>query len=183
MRRARSACLRVVLAAVAILLRSATVSAQTTGTIDGSVTDQSGAALPGVTVELSGTKLQGARMAVTGPDGRYRFLSLVPGDYTVTATLEGFGKVQKKATVTLDALTTANLQMTLSASAEVLVTGEAPLIDTSSTTSGSSYAGKIVDRLPLPSRNYADIVFTQPGTQADTGETQGRSLAISIYGS
>ena len=51
-----------------------------------------------------------------------------------------------------------------------------------STTQGSNYSAKVIEKLPV-GRNYADIVFTQPGVQADFGETQGRSLAISIYGS
>jgi hypothetical protein len=164
-------------------LGSCMVSAQTTGTIEGRITEQSGAALPGVTVELAGPRLQGARVAVTDTDGGYRFLSLVPGDYVVTATLAGFAKVEKKATVALDVLTTANILMGLATTAQVVVIGEAPVIDRSSTTAGSNYSGRVIDRLPLSSRNYADIVFTQPGTQADNGETQGRSLAISIYGS
>jgi hypothetical protein len=172
-----------VLIACLLLVMAAAARAQTTGTIEGQITDQSGAALPGVTIELVGAHLQGTRATVTAADGRYRFLSLVPGDYTVTASLEGFGKAQKKATVTLDATATASLQLALATTAEVTVTGEAPLIDATSTTSGSNYAGKVIDKLPLSSRNYADIVFTQPGVQADNGETQGRSLAISIYGS
>ncbi|HKD16746.1 MAG TPA: carboxypeptidase regulatory-like domain-containing protein, partial [Thermoanaerobaculia bacterium] len=164
-------------------LSGASAGAQTTGTIEGQVTDQSGAPLPGVTLELTGTHLQGStRTLVTAADGRYRFLSLVPGDYTVTASLTGFGRAQKKATVTLDAMITANLQLALSTSAEVVVTGDAPLIDSSSTTAGSNYTGKVMDKLPLSSRNYADVVFVQPGVQADNGETQGRSLAISVYG-
>ena len=170
--------------AVALLLLAPVASlAQTTGLIEGQITDQSGAALPGVTVELTGAHLQGTKTTVTAADGRYRFLSLTPGDYTVTASLAGFGKVQKKATVTLDATATANMQMALSTTAEVTVTGEAPLIDSTSTTSGSNFTGKVVDKLPLASRNYADVVFVQPGVQADNGETQGRSLAISVYGS
>ena len=55
------------------------VSAQTTGTIDGTVTDQSGAPLPGVTVEITSPNLQGTRTAVTAADGRYRFPSVPPG--------------------------------------------------------------------------------------------------------
>jgi outer membrane receptor protein involved in Fe transport len=172
-----------VLTVCLLLLAPVALLAQTTGTIEGSVTDQSGAALPGVTVELAGAKLQGAKSAVTAADGRYRFLSLTPGDYTVTATLAGFGKVQKKATVTLDAISRADMQLALSTTAEVTVTGEAPLIDSTSTTAGSNFSGKVVDKLPLASRNYADVVFVQPGVQADNGETQGRSLAISVYGS
>ena len=123
-----------------LLITPALVFAQTTGTIEGTITDQSGSALPGVTVDLAGAGLQGARSAVTSADGRYRFLSVSPGAYTVTATLSGFGRVQKKATVTLDSTITANLQMNLSTTAEVTVTGEAPLIDTSSTTGGSNYS-------------------------------------------
>ncbi|HWZ85273.1 MAG TPA: carboxypeptidase-like regulatory domain-containing protein, partial [Thermoanaerobaculia bacterium] len=109
------------LAVCLLLVAPVAVLAQTTGTIEGQVTDQSGAALPGVTVELAGAHLQGAKTGVTAADGRYRFLNLTPGDYTVTATLAGFGKVQKKATVTLDATATANLQLALSTTAEVTV--------------------------------------------------------------
>ena len=165
-----------------LLLVPAVSLAQTTGTVEGSVTDQSNSPLPGVTVELTSPNLQGTRTAVTAADGRYRFPSIPPGAYTVTAELSGFGKVQRKATVALDATATVNLSLSLSTSAEITVTGEAPMVDSTSTTQGSNYSAKVIDKLPV-GRNYADIVFTQPGVQADFGETQGRSLAISIYGS
>ena len=135
-----------------------------------------------MTVVLTSPNLQGTRTAVTAADGRYRFPAIPPGAYTVTAELSGFGKVERKATVALDATATVNLSLSLSTSAEVTVTGDAPLVDSTSTTQGSNYSAKVIDKLPV-GRNYADIVFTQPGVQADFGETQGRSLAISIYGS
>src|SRR5262245_26465214 len=91
------------LALCCLLAVVAAAHGQTTGTVEGIVTDQSNAPLPGVSVDLASPKLQGSRSAVTGADGRYRFLNLIPGDYTVTATLAGFGTVEKKATVTLDA--------------------------------------------------------------------------------
>ena len=100
----------------------------------------------------------------------------------MTAELAGFGKVQKQATVTLDSTAPVNLSLQLSTTAEITVTGEAPMVDLASTTQGSNYSAKVIEKLPL-GRNYADVVFTQPGVQADFGETQGRSLAISIYGS
>jgi len=179
------------LALCCLLFVAAAAHGQTTGTVEGAITDQSNAPLPGVTVELAGARLQGSKTTVTAADGRYRFLNLIPGDYTVTATLSGFGTVQKKATVTLDATTSANLQLALSTTAEVTVTGEAPLIDTTSTTAGSNFSGKVVEKLPLASRNYAAIVLSQPGTQIDNGESQGRSPSggnmmgggISVYGS
>ena len=165
-----------------LLLVPVSVFAQTTGTVEGAVTDQSNAPLPGVTVELTSPNLQGTRTAVTSADGRYRFPSVPPGPYTVTAELAGFGKVQKRATVALDATAQVNLSLQLSTTAEITVTGEAPMVDVASTTQGSNYSAKVIEKLPV-GRNYADIVFTQPGVQADFGETQGRSLAISIYGS
>ncbi len=170
------------LLAVCLILAPLAVVAQTTGTIEGSVTDQNGGSLPGVTVELASPNLQGTRTAVTGNDGRYRFVSLPPGRYTVTGNLSGFGNVQKTANVQLDATATANLQLSLTTKESVTVTGEAPIVDTTSTTTGSNYTAKVIDKLPV-GRNYASIVLSQPGVQQDNGETQGRSLALSIYGS
>ncbi len=172
----------IALAVCLLLLVPVAAISQTTGTVEGTVTDQSNSPLPGVTVELASPNLQGTRSAVTSADGRYRFPSVPPGPYTVTAELTGFGKVQKRATVTLDATAQVHLSLALSTTAEVTVTGEAPLVDATSTTQGSNYSAKVIDKLPV-GRNYADIVFTQPGVQADFGETQGRSLAISVYGS
>ena len=74
----------------------------------------------------------------------------------------------------LDATATVNLQMSLSTKESVTVTGEAPLIDTASTTTGSNYTAKVIDKLPV-GRNYASIVLSQPGVQTDSGETQGRA--------
>src|SRR5438132_9057666 len=168
--------------ALSLLTVPALVFAQTTGTIEGTVTDQSGGALPGVTVEATSPNLQGTRTATTGADGHYRFASLPPGDYKVTGNLSGFSTVRKNATVMLDSTATVNLQMRLAAAEAITVTAEAPMLDTTSTTTGTNYTSKVIERLPV-ARNYASIVLAQPGVQTDVGETQGRSLAISIYGS
>jgi len=168
--------------AVSLFLAPAFVFAQTTGTIDGTITDQSGGTLPGVTVDATSANLQGNRTMITGPDGRYRFVSLPPGQYKVAANLSGFSAVTKNATVSLDQTATVNLQMRLVTSESITVSSEAPLIDVKSTTTGTNYTSKEIEQLPV-ARNYASIVLAQPGVQTDVGETQGRSLAISIYGS
>ncbi len=168
-----------------LLITPFALQAQTTGTIEGQVTDQSGAALPGVTVELASPALQGAKTVSTAADGKYRFLSLNPGTYTVTATLTGFGKVQKKATVTLDAVSSVSFQLSLSASAEVVVTGEAPVVDTTTAESGLQINESVVQKLPV-GRNYASAVLIQPGVSQDLSETQGRGVTgggLTIYGS
>ncbi len=175
---------------VCLLLVASIAVAQTTGTIDGTVTDQNGGTLPGATVEAASPNLQGTRSATTGSDGRYRFASLPPGSYTIKASLSGFGSAQKAANVTLDATATANLQLQLATTESVIVTGDAPLIDVTSTTTGSNYSARIIEKLPV-GRNYASIVLSQPGVQIDNGESQGRSPSgagmmssggISVYG-
>src|ERR1022692_2698960 len=102
-----------VLSVCLLLLAPLAVFAQTTGTIEGTVTDQNGGALPGVSVDLTSPSLQGTRTATTDGSGRYRFVSLPPGKYTVTGNLSGFGNVQKTANVTLDSTASVNLQLSL----------------------------------------------------------------------
>src|SRR6266508_2730210 len=165
-----------------LLLVAPAIFAQTTGTIEGTVIDPSAQALPGVTVEITSPNLQGTRTATTGNDGRFRFVSVPPGPYKVTANLSGMGTAAKNATVQLDSTATVNLQMQVSAKEAITVTGEAPLVDVTSTTTGTSYTAQVMAKLPL-ARNYASIVLSQPGVQTDVGETQGRSLAVSVYGS
>jgi len=112
----------------------------------------------------------------------FHFPALPPGGYAVRASLQEFRTVEAKATVALDATIRVALQLPLATTAEVTVNGDAPVIDRTSTTTGTNYSGKVIDRLPLASRNYADIVYTQPGVQTDNGLIQGHGLAISIYG-
>ncbi len=167
--------------AVGLLLIAPLVVAQTTGMIEGTVTDQSGGALPGVTVEITSPNLQGTRVATTGNDGRYRFVSLPPGPYKVTGNLSGMGTVQKNAQVLLDATATVNMQMQVSAKEAITVSGEAPMVDVTSTTIGTNYTAKVIEKLPV-GRNYAEIIRSNPGVNTDQGDTQGRALALTVYG-
>ena len=138
-----------------------------------------------MTVELAGRAAAGRRTAVTAADGHYRFLSLTPGDYTVTATLAGFGKVAEEGHRRASTRrSTANLQLNLSTTAEVdgHGRGAADRLDVDDgglqlRRQGHRQAAAAEPQLRRRSCS------SQPGVQADNGETQGRSLAISIYGS
>ena len=170
-----------ILVAICLLAAGPAAVAQTTGSIAGTVNDNDGKPLPGVTVEALSPSLQGTRVVVTGGNGTYRFPSLAPGTYTVKATLSGFSTAERTAPVTLDSTSTVNLTMRITAKEEVVVSGEAPLVDVTNTTTGSSYSAKVIERLPV-ARNYADIVRSNPGVSTDRGETQGRALALTVYG-
>jgi len=164
-----------------LVISTAPGAAQTTGDIEGKISDSAGGALPGVAIQARSPSLQGVRTGTTDTEGRYRFPGVPPGFYTISATLSGFDPVEETVTVPLDATATANLQMRLSVRESVLVSGEAPLVDVTSTTTGTTYTNKVVSRLPV-ARNYAAIVPSNPGVSTDRGDTQGRSLVLTVYG-
>ncbi len=143
--------------------------------------DSSGGALPGVAVQAASPSLQGVRAATTDREGRFRFAALPPGAYAVRAELSGFRPAEKSATVSLDATATADFTLEPALTEQVAVIGEAPPVDLASTTTGTNYKNRVITRLPV-SRNYADIVRSNPGVSTDRGDTQGRSLALTVYG-
>jgi hypothetical protein len=164
------------------LLICGAAAAQTTGSIEGVIRDTAGGALPGVQVRTSGSSLPGARAATTDRYGRYWVPGLPSGTYSVEATLPGFRSATREIAVLLDTTTTVDFVLEPSLREEVSVSGEAPLVDVTSATSGTSYTQRLTARLPV-SRNYADIVRANPGVSTDRALTQGRSLPVTIYGS
>jgi hypothetical protein len=156
-------------------------ASQTTGIVAGTVTDSSGAPLRGALLTASGPSLPGTRGAVSRANGTFRIPALPPGVYWVRATLFGFEESDRQVTVALDGTTSVVFALELAREEAVVVTGEAPVVDTSSTTAGTSYRNELVARLPV-GRNYAEIVRSSPGVNTDLGETQGRSLALTVYG-
>src|SRR3954447_23774617 len=97
---------KAVLLAAIVLLPSL---ARAQGTLTGAVTDQSGALLPGVTVEAASPALiEKSRTAVTDGEGKYRLTDLRPGIYSVTFSLTGFGTAKHEG-ITLNAGFTANI--------------------------------------------------------------------------
>jgi hypothetical protein len=158
---------------VCLLLIAPVAFGQTTGEIQGTVTGTDGRPLPGVTVEASSPSLQGTRVSVTGNDGNFRFISLPPGSYKIKGSLSGFTTVEKLATVRLDSAIVVAMQLQVSAKEELVVTGEAPVVDTTSAESGTNIRQEVAQKLPM-ARNYSSVVAIQPGVGIDQSETQGR---------
>ncbi|HTS02206.1 MAG TPA: TonB-dependent receptor [Thermoanaerobaculia bacterium] len=155
---------------------------QTTGGIEGTVTDSNDAPLPGAAVDLQSPSLQGGRTAVTSAAGRYRFPAIPPGTYTVTCSLSGFKKVERRGIhVNLDTTVSVPIKMEISVTQEIVVSGEAPVVDTNDAANGLNIRQDVVQKLPL-GRNYAQAVEINPGVGIDSGDTQGRAQAFSIYG-
>ncbi len=99
--------MRIQLIAACILTAPLAAAAQDGG-IAGTVTDDTGGVLPGVTVEASGAALPAPRVAVTDGDGGYAFAGLPPGSYALTFTLAGFERLQREAALTAGGDLTVN---------------------------------------------------------------------------
>ena len=132
--------LRVILAFIVALAPALPAAAQSTainGTIEGTVTDDQGAVLPGVTVTAGGA--QGAKTSVTDAEGRYTIPFLTPGTYTLRAEIQGFKPVERTGIqVRLGQALEIPLTMELGGVQETIqVTGTATVIDATSTTIGS----------------------------------------------
>jgi len=111
-------------------------------TVNGTVTDSTGGVLPGVTIKAVNAASGNSFESVTDARGAY-LLAVRIGLYQITATLTGFGTVSRNLELQVGQTTVVNLRMSLSAVQEsVTVTGEAPLIETST----SSVAGNIDPR-------------------------------------
>lgn len=142
-----------------------------TGSIEGKVTDDEGQPLPGVTITLSSPSLMGTRAAVTDDEGRYRFVALMPGTYAVEASLEGFITV-KKENIRLHLGTTLTVDITLKIAKiaeEVIVTGEAPLIDVKGSTTGKvNLPIEFLQNIPS-ARSMLGVLNLAPGTSNFSG--------------
>ncbi len=156
-----------------------TVSA-TMGAIDGRVTDNTNAVLPGVTVTISGPAMMGTRVATTNDQGAYRIAAVPPGDYTVLFTLDGFAPLKRtEIRVDLGFTATLNVQMAVGAvEANVTVTGASPVVDVASTRITTTFDAPMLASLPSGSRDYWALLSETPAlklTRVDVGGSSAGS--------
>ena len=128
----------------AVLLVPSVVLAQ--ASITGTVKDTSGAVLPGVTVEAASPALiEKVRSVVTDGNGRYQLVDLRPGSYTVTFTLAGFNTLKRDGITLAGAGTNVDAELKVGALEETItVTGEAPVVDTSTITKQAVLNSEVV---------------------------------------
>jgi hypothetical protein len=147
---------------------AAVALAQATGAITGIVTDESGASIPGVTIEVTNAGTNQTRTGISDATGTYTVLQLPPGPYVVRATLPGFKVVVRDGvTVTVESTSRVDLRMTVGGLEEsVTVTADSPLVETRSATLGTVIEEKKIAELPLNGRNFTQLGTLMPGVVA-----------------
>jgi outer membrane receptor protein involved in Fe transport len=163
---------RVLSACIAALLFAAlpAVAAQSaTGSIEGSVVDQTGAVMPGVTVTVVQTATGLTRTAVSDENGIFRVPLLPVGVYDVTADLSGFtSRKLPELTVNVGQIVTLRVQMAVSGVAETVnVSGGTPIIESSRSQVSSTITEATVQNLPVNGRNFIDFALLTPGVTRD----------------
>jgi len=153
-----------------------------TGSIDGTVSDSSGAVVPGANVVLSGTGLIVDRSFVTGEQGEFRFPAVPPGTYKLMVTAKGLQTYEETGiTLTVGGTTRLEVKLNVASVAQATtVTAEAPVVEAETSRVATTYTGSELQKLPMQ-RDYYDILNTTPAVMND-GLTYRATSSISGAG-
>ena len=146
----------------------------TDGSFRGTVTDLSGAAVPGARVQLRNS-VSGVLRERQLTNGQYLFPSVPPGTYDITASLQGFDTLRNQSVV-LQVGQHATLDFKLRPGElrqEVNVTDQAPLLNTANATVGTVVDGEKITQLPLNGRQFTQLILLTPGAAPQNTGLQG----------
>jgi hypothetical protein len=179
----------IIVSAIAMMPAHAYAQAAASSTIHGIASDESGAAVPGVTVTLTSPQLQTKeRVTVTEGDGTYRFTDLPAGTYRLAFTLAGFRTfVRDDLRITIGFTARVDATMPVGGIEEsVTVSGQSPVVDLSSTSTAATFTTEILEEIPR-GRDMQSVVEMAPGvTRAGAPDVGGSQMAqrpaMSTYG-
>ena len=150
---------------LAIIAMATPGSGQSTGAIQGNVSDAQGAVVPGATITVRNVATGVERSTVSDASGDYLAPSLAPGLYRVEARLSGFNDQSREVEVDVARTSIINIHLTVGAVAEdVSVVGAAPVIETATTSVGQVISQRTVQEIPLNGRHFVDLGLLIPGS-------------------
>jgi outer membrane receptor protein involved in Fe transport len=179
--------LSLLIACFALFTGSVFAQTSTTGSIEGTVTDQNGAPVPNVTITATSPALQGSQNTQSNGEGRYQILNLPPGKYTLTIGKHaGFGQLER-ADITVNLSKTTTVDLTLlpeGTTAQVTITGsDVAAVDVTSTTSGTNVTSEQFGNFPT-SRTVQGLYTIAPTvTGSGLRDASGRERDPSVAGS
>ncbi|HEY6129835.1 MAG TPA: TonB-dependent receptor, partial [Candidatus Acidoferrum sp.] len=158
--------------------------AQTTSTIEGTVTDKQGLAISGVEVRAEGSTIAVSRSVVTDANGTYRLPGLPAGVYKVTVTHDGFNtRVFEGLELTLNRTLDFDVKLDVGKVSErVEVSAELPLLDTTASSSGATIVPQQIENMPINGRNYLDLLQLVPGVAINRQADLGSDNATNVLG-
>jgi hypothetical protein len=167
--------LRCLLSALLVVSAATTEAQELRGRIVGTVTDNTGSVVPGVTVTATSPALIQPQTTTSSADGSYRFPALPSGVYTLTYSLSGFKTVKREGVrVTLNTTLTVDASLQVASLAEeVTITAESPVVDTKTTSIGTAFTKELLTEIPN-SRDLWAAMSQAPGFQM-TGYDVGGS--------
>lgn len=142
----------------------------TAGVIQGTVTDATGAVIPGAAVEVRNTATNLARALITSADGRFVALQLQPGPYRVTVTLAGFAThVQEDVNLTVGQSITINPVLKVSGTAETVTVTGTSFVDVTRTEVSTTLNETTIGSTPILGRKFEDLLTLTPGVSVVQG--------------
>ncbi|HTB20611.1 MAG TPA: TonB-dependent receptor, partial [Bryobacteraceae bacterium] len=170
-----------IVATLAIQLSAQSITA---GDVVGTVTDPTGAAIPGAAVTLANAATNNSQKAITNGDGSYRFAFVAAGTYNLTVTASGFQTQQHpRISVTPGQPTPVNVQLTVSgASQTVDVVEAATALQTENADVSTSLTQSMIENLPNPGGDLTYLAQTTPGVVMNTQSGYGNFSAVGMPG-
>jgi outer membrane receptor protein involved in Fe transport len=159
--------------------------ATASGTLQGTVTDSSGAAVSGAEIVAKSKATDAIRTATTSDSGSYRFELMPVGIYTVTVTKAGFGTFSQTVEILIGQITTVSAELKPGSASETIeVTSEAPLVDQLKTSVSTTITPSEVEEMPLLGRDVANLAYLAPGVKATDSydPTKNRYAILSVNG-
>jgi hypothetical protein len=176
-------------AGIAGILSPAASGQGITGSITGTVTDSTGAAIPSAKVTVRETATNGLHVVTTSDAGTYTVTQLAPGQYSVTVDKSGFGSFKQSGlTLSIDQVAQVNATLTVgSTDTTVDVTGAPPVIQTEDSSVGSVIDSQAIQNTPLNGRlGINGLIALAPGVQGvgaqDQLDTRGMTPAVGTGG-
>lgn len=149
-----------------LMVFAATAFAQSTASIQGTVTDQSGAAIVGAKVTVKNPSLGIERITQTGSTGSYEVPALPPGAYSVQVQIAGFEtQLAKEVLLEVSKNSVQNFGLKVATTTEVVtVEATAPVVEATTMTVGQTINQRTVQEIPLNGRHFVDLALLIPGT-------------------
>src|SRR2546430_3286879 len=158
--------------------------AQTTSTLQGTITDQQALLIAGAEVRITGTSVAAVHTVTSDENGLYRIAALPAGTYDLTVSKTGFAvRTFRNLEITLNRTVTFNITLAVGTlTEEVTVVGQMPLLETQTSSQGATILPQQIVDMPINGRNYLDLLQLVPGVALNRQVDPGTDAAVPILG-